>query len=57
MALAGDVAVEADVVALFAGAEAALGALTGVVINAGIAAPSLPLAEMSSDIRRSLMGP
>jgi NAD(P)-dependent dehydrogenase (short-subunit alcohol dehydrogenase family) len=45
-AVRADVAMEADVVALFAAAEATLGPLEGVVINAGIVAPSLPLADM-----------
>jgi NAD(P)-dependent dehydrogenase (short-subunit alcohol dehydrogenase family) len=46
VAVQGDVVVEADVVRIFDEAEQALGALDGVVINAGIVAPSLPLAEM-----------
>ncbi|SOD89959.1 SDR family oxidoreductase [Caenispirillum bisanense] len=46
IALRGDVAVEADVLALFDGAEAALGPLTGVVVNAGIVAPASRLADM-----------
>lgn len=45
----GDVAVEADVIAMFEATETALGRLSGVVINAGIVAPSLPLAEMSAE--------
>jgi NAD(P)-dependent dehydrogenase (short-subunit alcohol dehydrogenase family) len=45
----GDVAVEADVVGMFAAARAAFGGLDGVVVNAGIVAPSLPLAEMGAD--------
>ncbi|WP_119390164.1 SDR family oxidoreductase [Taklimakanibacter lacteus] len=43
----GDVAVEADVIAMFDKAAKELGPLTGVVVNAGIVAPSQPLAEMS----------
>jgi NAD(P)-dependent dehydrogenase (short-subunit alcohol dehydrogenase family) len=43
----GDVAVETDVIAMFEKTEHALGRLSGVVINAGIVAPGLPLAEMS----------
>ena len=43
----GDVAVEADVIAMFDETVKVLGPLTGVVINAGIVAPSLPVAEMS----------
>ena len=46
--LQGDVAVEADVISLFDQAESRLGGLQGVVINAGIVAPSLPLADMGS---------
>ncbi len=48
VAVAGDVASEADVAALFDAAEA-LGALRGVVINAGIVAPAATLAEISVD--------
>lgn len=43
----GDVAVEGDVVAMFDATEKAFGRLDGVVINAGIVAPSSTLAEMS----------
>ena len=50
----GDVTQEGDVVAMFAGAEAALGQLNGVVINAGIVAPSLRLADMPSDRLRKM---
>jgi NAD(P)-dependent dehydrogenase (short-subunit alcohol dehydrogenase family) len=46
VALQGDVAVEADVVSMFNEAESKLGRLDGVVINAGIVAPSLQLADM-----------
>jgi NAD(P)-dependent dehydrogenase (short-subunit alcohol dehydrogenase family) len=42
----GDVAAEADVVALFDAAANRFGPLDGVVINAGIVAPPLPLADM-----------
>jgi NAD(P)-dependent dehydrogenase (short-subunit alcohol dehydrogenase family) len=45
----GDVASEADVIAMFDATENALGPLSGVVINAGIVAPSLRLAEMSAE--------
>jgi NAD(P)-dependent dehydrogenase (short-subunit alcohol dehydrogenase family) len=45
----GDVSVEADVVAMFAQARADLGPLHGVVINAGITAPALRLADMSAE--------
>ena len=50
----GDVAVEADVVALFEAAESELGRLDGVVANAGIVAPSLPLTEMGADRLRRM---
>ncbi len=46
--LQGDVAVEADVISMFDEAESKLGRLDGVVINAGIVAPSLQLADMDS---------
>jgi NAD(P)-dependent dehydrogenase (short-subunit alcohol dehydrogenase family) len=46
--LQGDVAAEADVISMFSEAESRLGRLDGVVINAGIVAPSLPLADMDS---------
>src|SRR5580704_15993779 len=46
IAVQGDVAVEQDVVAMFNEAESNLGQLDGVVINAGIVAPSLKLADM-----------
>jgi len=46
--LQGDVAVEADVISMFGAAESRLGCLDGVVINAGIVAPSLQLADMDS---------
>jgi NAD(P)-dependent dehydrogenase (short-subunit alcohol dehydrogenase family) len=49
----GDAAVEADVVAMFSGVERELGALDGVVSNAGSVAPSMPLADMDAGrIRR-----
>jgi NAD(P)-dependent dehydrogenase (short-subunit alcohol dehydrogenase family) len=47
-AFKGDVAVEADVVSVFDAAVSRFGRLDGVVINAGIVAPSLPLAAMDS---------
>jgi NAD(P)-dependent dehydrogenase (short-subunit alcohol dehydrogenase family) len=46
--LQGDVAVEADVISMFGEAESRLGRLDGVVINAGIVAPSSLLADMDS---------
>ena len=47
--LKGDVSSEADVVSAFDTAEARLGPLDGVVVNAGIVAPFLTLAEMGAD--------
>lgn len=44
-----DVTHEEQVQRLFHQAEEALGSLDGVVINAGVTAPSLPLAEMSTE--------
>jgi len=53
VALQGDVAVEADVIAMFEAAERAMGPLAGVVINAGIVAASRPLVDIEADrIRR-----
>lgn len=46
VALAGDVANEADVLRLFADTEAALGPLSALVNNAGVLAPQMPLADM-----------
>ncbi|MDE2449587.1 MAG: SDR family oxidoreductase [Gammaproteobacteria bacterium] len=45
----GDVSVEADVIGIFRKAQADLGPLGGVVINAGIVAPTMRLADMSAD--------
>jgi NAD(P)-dependent dehydrogenase (short-subunit alcohol dehydrogenase family) len=53
VALAGDVAIEDDVIAMFDGMRA-LGPLDGVVVNAGIVAPALPLAEMSVERMRRI---
>lgn len=47
-AFQGDVCVESDVVAVFDAAQSRFGRLDGVVINAGIVAPLLPLAEMDA---------
>lgn len=49
MALQGDVAIEAEVIALFDATEKAFGPVTGVVNNAGIVAPGMTLAEMSAE--------
>lgn len=50
----GDVSVEADVVAMFAQAQADLGPLQGVVINAGITAPAMRLADMGAERLRKM---
>jgi len=52
--LRADIANEAEVVAMFDGAVAALDGLDAVVINAGIVAPVRPLAEMSGDRLRRM---
>ena len=49
IAIQGDVSSETEVTSMFRTAETALGALDGFVNNAGIVAPSLPLAEMSAE--------
>lgn len=49
VAVRGDVALETDVVAMFSEAQAGLGPLDGVVINAGIVAPASRLADMESE--------
>ena len=48
-AFAADVADPAQVAALFDQAERALGGLDGVVVNAGIVAPVMPLADMTPE--------
>lgn len=50
----GDVSVEEDVVAMFAKAQADLGPLQGVVINAGITAPAMLLADMTAERLRNM---
>lgn len=52
--LKGDVAEEHDVVALFDETERRLGRIDGVVINAGIVAPSMPLTEMTVERMRRI---
>jgi NAD(P)-dependent dehydrogenase (short-subunit alcohol dehydrogenase family) len=47
-AIRGDVADEADVVAMFDAVESAFGRLDALVNNAAIVAPSMPLADMST---------
>lgn len=51
----GDVALEADALALFDVAAAAFGAPTGVVANAGIVAPTARLADMDVDRLRKVV--
>ena len=48
IAIRGDVSLEADVVAMFDATRDAFGAFDGLVNNAGIVAPALPLAEMGA---------
>jgi len=48
----GDVAVEADVIAMFDAVETALGPITDVVVNAGVVAPTSKLADMSVERMR-----
>ncbi|MCW5700781.1 MAG: SDR family oxidoreductase [Rhodospirillales bacterium] len=49
VAVRGDVSLETDVVAMFDATQEAFGALDGLVNNAGVVAPSLPLAEIGSE--------
>ncbi len=55
VALRGDVALEADVMAMFDAATRALGPLTAVVANAGVAAPVARLADMSGQRLRRML--
>ena len=55
VALKGDVAREEDVIAMFESATAALGPLDGVVINAGIGAPTSRLVDMSAERMRQVL--
>ncbi len=50
-ALKGDIAVEADVLSMFEGASA-FGDLRGVVVNAGVVAPTARLVEMTAERMR-----
>jgi len=52
VALKGDVAIEADVIAMFDGAESALGPIHAAVVNAGIVAPTAKLVDMSVERMR-----
>ncbi len=49
IAVRGDVAAKGDVVSMFGATRAEFGVLDGVVINAGVVAPSMPLIDMSAD--------
>ena len=53
LAVRGDVAVEADTIAMF-DAAATLGPLGGVVVNAGVVAPTARLTDMSADRMRRI---
>lgn len=50
----GDVTLEADIHDMFQVAKSELGALTGVVVNAGIVAPSMRLVDMSEERLRRM---
>jgi len=54
IALRGDVAIEADVIATFKRAIDALGPLDGIVVNAGIVAPTAKLVDMSVERMRRI---
>ncbi|WP_139975623.1 SDR family oxidoreductase [Ochrobactrum sp. CGA5] len=54
IAIRGDISSEQDVLAMFDKAEADLGTLDGVVLNAGIVAQTMPLADMSADRLKSI---
>lgn len=54
VAIKGDTAREADVLFAFDTAIEALGSLDAVIVNAGVVAPSLPLADMSLDRLRTV---
>ncbi|KAK6431384.1 hypothetical protein LTR95_012455 [Oleoguttula sp. CCFEE 5521] len=46
-AAGGDMAQEADILRVFESFETTFGPITGVVVNAGVTAPSMPLADMT----------
>jgi len=48
----GDVSVEVDVLSMFEETERQFGPIEGLVVNAGIVAPSMPLAEMTAERMR-----
>ncbi len=54
VAMQGDVAVEADAIAIFDAATKALGPLTATIANAGIIAPTAKLADMSAERMRHI---
>jgi NAD(P)-dependent dehydrogenase (short-subunit alcohol dehydrogenase family) len=54
LAIQGDVSAETDVLAMFDTVERRLGPLDGVVVNAGIVGPPLPLADMSVERLRRM---
>jgi NAD(P)-dependent dehydrogenase (short-subunit alcohol dehydrogenase family) len=54
VALHGDVAFEADIIEMFEGAVRALGPLDGLVVNAGIVAPTARLVDMSVERMRQV---
>lgn len=54
IAVQGDVTQDQDVSALFDRVAAEFGSITGVVVNAGIVAPSLQLADMDTDRLRRM---
>jgi NAD(P)-dependent dehydrogenase (short-subunit alcohol dehydrogenase family) len=54
VALQGDMSTEQDVLRVFEEVEKTFGPLHGVVVNAGITAPILPLAEMSTERLRKV---
>jgi NAD(P)-dependent dehydrogenase (short-subunit alcohol dehydrogenase family) len=56
IAVRGDMAVEADVIALFDATEQAFGPIDGVVNNAGTLDRSMPLAEMSAERINRIIG-
>ena len=55
VALKGDVAIEADVIAMFDGAESALGPIHAAVVNAGVIAPTAKLVDMSVERMRRVL--
>ncbi|MGE4220078.1 MAG: SDR family oxidoreductase [Alphaproteobacteria bacterium] len=55
VAIPGDVAVEADVIAMFDAVEHAFGPLDGAVVNAGMVGPPTTVAEMPTDRMRHII--